>query len=294
VSSLYKTDGVRILNGVKKIRNTALSIFTYIVLIINTVIVVYPLLWNILTSFKTNTEILESPWRLPKGINLVNYINAFTKAKIGYYALNSIVITALSVLILVVLAVSSSYVLGRFSFRFGSLIKSLYMCGIFIQSIFIVIPLYLLMNRLGIIDNRFWLSVVYAVLQLPFSIYLLTSYMKTIPREYEDSAMIDGCGYMKTLVEIIVPLVKPGIITISIFGFFTFWNEFPLALTILSTESKKTLPIGLANLMEVQRYATDWGALFAGLVIVLVPTIAIYSFTQGKLTRGIQMGGLKG
>jgi len=256
--------------------------------------VLYPLLWNVLTSFKTNTEILESPWRLPKGLNLVNYVNAFTKAKIGYYSINSIVVTALSIIILLFLAISSSYVLGRFKFRFSDAIKNIYVGGIFIQSIFIVIPLYLMMNRLNMDDNRIWLSVVYAVLQLSFSIYLLTGYMESIPREYEDSAMIDGCGYTGTLIKIIIPLAKPGIVVITIFGFFTFWNEFPLALTLLSTEDKKTLPIGLANLMEIQRYATDWGALFAGLVIVLVPTVVIYSLTQKKLTSGMHIGGIKG
>ncbi|HHW00182.1 MAG TPA: carbohydrate ABC transporter permease [Clostridiaceae bacterium] len=279
-----------------KIRGTdiVVSIIIYLILIINTIVVVYPLLWNVFTSFKTNTEILENPWYLPKGLNLINYINAFTKAKIGYYSVNSVLVTVLSIIILLFLSVSSSYVLGRYKFRLNNLINNIYMCGIFIQSIFIVIPLYLMMSSLNMDDNRFWISVVYAVLQLPFSIYLLTSYMKTIPREYEDSAMIDGCGHLGTLIKIIVPLAKPGIITITIFGFFSFWNEFPLALTLLSSEEKKTLPIGLANLMEIQRYATDWGALFAGLVIVLVPTVVIYSLTQRKLTSGMQMGGIKG
>jgi N-acetylglucosamine transport system permease protein len=278
----------------KKNGNIAVSIIIYVVLIINTIAVVYPLLWNVLASFKTNTEILESPWQLPKGLNLINYVNAFTKAKIGYYSINSIVVTGLSIIILLFLAVSSSYVLGRFKFRFKYAIKNIYVGGIFIQSIFIVIPLYLMMNRLNMDDNRFWISVVYAVLQLSFSIYLLTGFMETIPREYEDSAMIDGCGYTGTLIKIIIPLSKPGIVVITIFGFFTFWNEFPLALTLLSTENKKTLPIGLANLMEIQRYATDWGALFAGLVIVLVPTVVIYSLTQKKLTSGMHIGGIKG
>jgi N-acetylglucosamine transport system permease protein len=118
--------------------------------------------------------------------------------------------------------------------------------------------------------------------------------MKGIPKDYENSAMIDGCGYAGAFIRIIVPLVKPGIITVVIFSFFAFWNEFPLAMTLISSDSKKTLPIGLANLMEVQRYATDWGALFAGLVIVLVPTIIVYMLTQDKLTKGMQLGGLKG
>ena len=278
----------------KKLRAVAAAAAIRAILILNAIIVIYPFVWNILTSFKTNKEIMENPWRLPEGINLENYVNAFTKANIGYYSLNSILVTLLSILVLLVLAVSSSYALGRYAFAFRGLITNIYMGGIFIQMIFIIVPLYLLMNSLHMNDNRFWLSIVYAVSQLPFSIYLLVSFMKAIPREYEHSAMIDGCGYWSTLTRIIVPLAKPGIITVAIFSFFSFWNEFPLALTLISTDSKKTLPIGLANLMEVQRYATDWGALFAGLVIVLVPTVLVYSLTQGKLTSGMNMGGIKG
>ena len=151
------------MSGKKKYKEAVVHIIIYFILIINTIVVVYPLLWNVLTSFKTNTEILESPWRLPKGFNLVNYINAFTKAKIGYYSVNSVLITVLSIIILLFLSVSSSYVLGRYKFRFSGLIKNVYMCGIFIQSIFIVIPLYIMMSNLGMDDNRFWISVVYAV-----------------------------------------------------------------------------------------------------------------------------------
>jgi N-acetylglucosamine transport system permease protein len=278
----------------KKLSDILISIIFRAVLIINTLMVVYPLLWNILTSFKTNTEILGNPWTFPKGLNLENYIIAFTKANIGTYALNSIFVTLLSIALLVVLAVSSAYALARFNFPFRNLIKNVYMSGLFIQVIFIIIPLFLLMTKLHMNDNRGWISLIYAVSQLPFSIYLMINFMKSIPKDYEHSAMIDGCGYMGAFLRVIVPLAKPGIITVIIFSFFSFWNEFPLALTLITTDAKKTIPIGLANLMEVQRYATDWGALFAGLVIVLVPTIIVYVFTQDKLTKGMQMGGLKG
>ncbi len=278
----------------RKVLDKIAGVIFRIVLLVNTVMVVYPLLWTILTSFKTNTEIMGNPWLLPKGLNAVNYVTAFTKANIGSYSVNSVLVTLGSIFFLVIMAVSAAYALARFEFPFNRFIKNVYMGGIFVQITFIIIPLFLLMTRLHMNDNRFWLSLVYAVSQLPFSIYLLISFMKGIPKDYEHSAMIDGCGYAGAFVKIIVPLAKPGIITVVIFSFFAFWNEFPLALTIISTDSKKTLPIGLANLMEIQRYATDWGALFAGLVIVLVPTIIVYVLTQDKLTKGMQLGGLKG
>lgn len=277
-----------------RIFDKIIGILFRVVLLVNTIMVVYPLLWTILTSFKTNTEILGNPWVLPKSVNIGNYVSAFTKANIGSYSVNSVLVTAGSIILLVTMAVSSAYALARYEFPFRKFIKNIYMGGIFIQITFIIIPLFLLMTRLHMNDNRFWLSLVYAVSQLPFSIYLLISFMKGIPKDYENSAMIDGCGYAGAFIRIIVPLAKPGIITVTIFSFFAFWNEFPLALTLISTDTKKTLPIGLANLMEVQRYATDWGALFAGLVIVLVPTIIVFVLTQDKLTKGMQLGGLKG
>lgn len=265
-----------------------------LILLIETVIVVYPLVWNVIASFKTTTEILDSPWSLPRRLMLSNYANAFARAHMGNFALNTVLVTGLSLAILLALAVPSAYAISRFRFPGRRVLHATYMAGLFIQMVFILVPLFLLMNRLRMDDNRFWISVAYAAGQLPFSVYLLMGYLKSIPRDYEQSAMMDGCSHYGTLVRIIVPLSKPGIITVSIFSFFGFWNEYAMALTLLSTETKKTLSIGLANLMEVQRYATDWGALFAGLVIVLAPTVLLYAFMQKKLTEGMQMGGLKG
>lgn len=294
-SSAIKKSRYSLIKKTKKSPHKILSqTILRIILIIQTILVGYPLLWNIIASFKSNKEILESPWSLPKVLQFENYINAFVKAKIGYYVLNSILVTIFSMLIVLFLAVPTSYALARYEFKGRKVLQNLYMSGLFIQYIFILVPLFLLMSNLNMIDNTFWLSVVYAVGQLPFTVYLLSSFMKGIPRDYEDAAMIDGCGYFGTLFKVIVPLAQSGIVTVVIFCFFTFWNEYALALVLISSETKKTLPIGLANLMEVQRYATDWGALFAGLVIVLLPTLILYTFTQKKLTEGMQMGGIKG
>lgn len=277
-----------------KVKDILIAVLVRVLLVLASLSVVLPLVWNVLTSFKSNTEIMGNPWTLPQSLHIDNYVRAFTKANMGAYALNSVLVTVLSLVILVFLAVCSAYGLTRFRFRGQKVLSSVFMAGIFIQMIYIIIPLFLLMTQLKMNDNRFWISVVYAVSMLPFSILLLTGFFRSIPRDYEEAARIDGCGYFRTLFSIVVPLVKPGIITVVIFAFFSFWNEYPLALTLLSTDSKKTLPIGLANLMEVQKYATDWGALFAGLVIVLVPTLVIYVFSQKKLTEGIQAGGVKG
>ncbi|ASK64332.1 ABC transporter [Virgibacillus phasianinus] len=265
-----------------------------IILLVATVIFIYPLVWNIIASFKSNEEILESPWALPSMLRFENYIRAFADASMGEYILNSFLVTALSMFLLLVLVIPTAHVIARFDFTGRKLLHNFYLAGLFIQPVYIMIPLFLMMSDLSMLDNRFWLSLVYAASALPFSVYLLTGFMRSIPKEYEESASIDGCGYFRTLLNIIVPLARPGILTVVIFNFFTFWNEYALALVLLTSDEKKTIPVGLANLMQIQRFATDWGALFAGLVLVLIPTVTLYALTQKKLTEGMSMGGLKG
>ncbi|MDN4618601.1 carbohydrate ABC transporter permease [Paenibacillus sp. PsM32] len=265
-----------------------------IFLIIQALIVVYPLIWNVLASFKTNTEVMESPWSLPKTLNWENYVNAFTTARIGDYMLNSVLVVAMSMVILLAVALPTAYALGRMQFRGRGLITNLYMAGLFIGGAYIIVPLFILMNNLHMLDNRFWLSAVYATGSLSFSVYLMIGFMKSIPQDFEEAALIDGAGYMNILFRIILPITRPAIVTLVVFGFFDFWNEYVLALTLVTSDEKKTIPIGLANLMQIQQYATDWGSLFAGLVIVLIPTVIVYALLQKRLTEGMMMGGVKG
>lgn len=263
-------------------------------LIIQSLVVVYPLLWNVFASFKTNQEVMESPWTLPNTLNWDNYVRAFTTARIGDYMLNSVIVVIISMIILFIMAVPTAYVLGRMAFRGKGFITNLYMAGLFIGGVYIIVPLFILMNNLHMLDNRFWLSAVYATGSLPFSVYLLIGFMKSIPHDFEEAAMIDGCGYFGSLFRIIMPMTRPALVTLLVFSFFDFWNEYVLALTFITDDAKKTIPIGLSNLMQIQQYATDWGSLFAGLVIVLVPTVLIYALLQKKLTEGMMLGGVKG
>jgi N-acetylglucosamine transport system permease protein len=264
------------------------------ILILQAIFVIYPLLWNVLAAFKTNKEVLDSPWTLPSSLNWDNFVRAFTTASMGDYMINSVFVVSLSIAMLLAAAVPTAYVLGRMKFFGVRFLTNLYMAGLFIQAVYVVVPIFLIMNELNMLDSRFWLSAVYAAGSMAFSVYLLIGFMKSIPREYEEAAMIDGCGYFSTLFRVILPMARPGIITVVIFSFFEFWNEYVLAMTVIASDHKRTIPVGLSNLFEIQRYATDWGSLFAGLVLVLAPTILIYSLLQKKLTEGMMLGGLKG
>lgn len=263
-------------------------------LLFNMLLVVYPLLWNIISSFKTNKEILTGPWTLPAGLAFDNYVRAFTKAKMGEYAINSFLIVAAALAVLLFFSIPSAYILAKFKLKFLSFVRNTYMACLFVQISLILIPLYTMINQFHLSDNRMVLAFILGVSSIPFSTFLLIGYIKGISREYEYAAMIDGCSYLAILTKIIIPMVKPAIVTITILNFFNFFNEYYLTFTLISSDEKKTLPVGMMNLYEIQRYATDWGALFAGLVIILIPTVIIYAFGQKTLTSGMSVGGLKG
>ena len=151
------------------------------------------------------------------------------------------------------------------------------------------------MYRFGVeffLDNRAVLAVIYASNALPFTIYLLSGYFKTLPKGFEEAAYIDGCGYFKTMTKIMVPMAKPSILTVILFNFLSFWNEYIIAYTLMDEHS--TLAMGLKNVMAVQKTATNYGIMYAGLVIVMLPTLILYILVQKQLTQGMTAGGLKG
>ncbi|MDF2512668.1 MAG: transporter [Herbinix sp.] len=277
-----------------RIKRQMINWILRVILIIGTIIFLYPFVWNIISSFKTNKEYLTDPYALPSGFHIENYINAIEDANMASYFLNSIYVVVLSTLLLLIFVIPISYVLSRYRFFGSKVITTIYMACIFLQATYIMIPLFLEIQAIKALNNLSVICLVYAVMQFPFAIFTLQGFMSSLSREYEEAARIDGATNWGILRRIVIPLCKPGIATITMLTAMGFWNEYPLALVLLTDERKKTIPIGLANLFEVQRFATNWGALFAALVIVLIPTMIIYLIGQKYLLQGIQAGGLKG
>lgn len=255
--------------------------------------VVFPLVWNFYSSLKSNLEIMADPWALPTALHWENYLSAFEKASMGDYFLNSIFVVVLGTALHLLLVIPITYALCRYRFLGSKLLLAVLVACIFIQEPYILVPLYLQMSRIHLLDNLAALAVIYATVRMPFSVFLLTGFMKSIPVDYEQAAMIDGCSYTRNLWRIVAPLAKPGIFTVGLLAALGYWNEYAIALTMISSDAKYTLPVGLVNLYEVQRYATDWGALFAGLMIVLIPSVVVYVFAQERLTQGMSIGGIK-
>ena len=268
------------------------KIIVYAALIAMTVSILVPVAWVFMASFKRNAEFIgqgTNPWALPEQLQYQNYITAFIDAEMGKYFLNSVIVTALSLILLLVIALPAAYALSRFDFKGKKILNIAFMA----------VPIFLMLSdankALGVdffLDNRFVLSVIYASSSLSFSIYLLSGYFKTLPKGFEEAAYIDGCGYFKTMVQIMIPMAKPSILTVILFQFLSFWNEYIIAFTIMDDNS--TLAVGLKNLMAVERTATNYGIMYAGLVIVMIPVLILYICVQKQLTKGMTLGGLKG
>ncbi|MBO5358698.1 MAG: carbohydrate ABC transporter permease [Clostridia bacterium] len=263
-------------------------------------------MWVLLASIKQNSEFYGNPWTLPKGIYFQNYIEAFKTAEMGEYMLSSAIVTALALVILLVVSLPAAYCLSRFRFFGNGVLNTLFMAGLFINVNYIVVPIFLMLrdadNSLKelfgsgfLLNNLFILALVYASTALPFTIYLLSSYFATLPYDFEEAAYIDGAGYFEAMVKIMLPLAKPAIITVVLFNFLSFWNEYIISMTLLSKAGgTRTLPVGLMNLMQGQQAKAQYGIMYAGLVLVMLPTLILYILVQKKLTEGMTVGGVKG
>ena len=280
--------------------------FIYVALVTLAVTIVVPVAWVFMASIKQNSEFYGNPWSLPLGFYWENFVNAWNTAKMGDYMLNSVIVTVLALLILLAVALPAAYCLSRFHFRGRRFFNVAFMAGLFINVNYIVVPIFLMLrdgdnwikNLTGgsfLLNNLFVLAIVYAATALPFTIYLLSGYFATLAHDYEEAAYIDGAGYATTMIRIIFPMAKPSIITIILFNFLSFWNEYIISMTLMSsTNAPRTLPVGLLNLMQAQQSAAQYGTMYAGLVLVMLPTLILYICVQKQLTQGMTVGGLKG
>ena len=287
--------------------DTLYKAFIYVVLITLAVVIIVPVAWVFLASIKQNSEFYGNPWALPAAFYWQNFVDAWNAASMGSYMLNSAIVTALALGILLVVALPAAYCLSRFRFRGSKLLNTAFMAGLFINVNYIVVPIFLMlrdwdswMKYLFKLNNIFMnnlvtLAVVYAATALPFTVYLLSGYFATLPHDFEEAAYIDGAGYGTTMVKVIFPMAQPSILTIILFNFLSFWNEYIISMTLMnSATGQKTLPVGLLNLMQASQSAAQYGRLYAGLVLVMLPTLILYMCVQKKLTQGMTVGGLKG
>ena len=246
------------------------KLIIYIALFALAISIVVPVGWVFMASVKRNAEFIGAdinPWALPSNPRWENFTQAFVDARMGEFFLNSVIVTALSLCLLLLIALPASYVLARFNFKCKAILNMACMAGLFINVNYIVVPIFLMLTdankALGVeffLNNRFLLALIYAATSLPFTIYLLSGYFSTLAHDYEEAAYIDGAGYSTTMWKIIFPMAKPSIITVILFNFLSFWNEYIISMTLMSSANgPKTLPVGLLNLMQAQQSAAQYG-----------------------------------
>jgi ABC-type glycerol-3-phosphate transport system permease component len=252
-------------------------------------------LWTISISLKSNQDFFAtSPWSLPKHPTFENYRSAWTTAKIGSFFLNSALITMGTVTISLAVSSTAAYALGRIRFRGNSLVSMFFLTGLMIPGFLIIVPLYFLLRDMHLLGSLYGLGIVYIATQIPFNIYVLTGFFKTLPKELEEAAYVDGASPLKTFFRVMLPLAGPGLASVALLNCLTIWNEFFFALVFISDESKFTLPLGLYRLSINAEYSSQWTQLFAGLVLAMIPVLIVFGVAQERLTRGLTLGALKG
>lgn len=253
----------------------------------------YPLLWLLLYSFKTNSEIMSGQFfALPKVFQWQNYVDAFTSGNYMKYIGNSIIVTGTTLIVTIVLSGMVSYAITRFQWKYGNAILLLFMIGIMIPIQSTLLPLMIIFKNMDILNTHLSIIIPYVAFSIPIAVFILSGFLRGIPHEIEESAMIDGASIYRTFISIILPITVPPIMTVTILTFISIWNEYIIAATFLSSDSLKTLPFGLNSF--VGQYTANYGSIGAFLVLGALPVIIVYFILSEKITKGMVAGAVKG
>lgn len=271
---------------------------TYLVLTFWALLVIFPMLWSIMSSFKTDQEIFFSPWALPQALVFENFARAWVKARIGDYLLNTLIIIIPSLLLTLLLSSMASYVMARFEFRGRTFIQYMFLVGMIFPIFLALLPLYFLMQKTALLDTYHGLILVYIAFSLSFTTFFLTNFFKTLPKELGEAATIDGANQYQIFFDVYLPLAKPGLVTMGIFNFLGQWNQYilPNMLMIQNTDEAThyVLSQGLYYLQAQQFYQNDWSGLFAAVTIVMIPTLVVYLIFNDSIEKGMTAGAIKG
>jgi raffinose/stachyose/melibiose transport system permease protein len=272
-------------------RTDSASLFAAALLAANSFIMLYPIIVMVLSGFKSTGEIFDSPFALPDFTDLGNFRRIFTETSFPRYFINSIVVTGGAIIAIVVLGTMGGYALARYEFPGNTLLLLLFLAGMMLPLKLAVIPLFLQLRDLGLLDTRLGLILVYTAMGLPSCVFIMTGFLRTLPRELEEAARIDGASELRIMLSIMLPLSLPPMAIAAIYNAVPIWNDFFFPLVFIQSEAKKTLPQGLTVFMG--EYTTDWGMLFAGLTIAALPLTLVYILMSRQFIHGITAGAVK-
>ncbi len=268
------------------------KLVTVLLLTVIVIISIVPFSWVLFSSFKTNSEILSGTLGFPSGFHFSNYMTAFKLAPLVTFYKNSVFIAAIGTALNLIICSMAAYVVVRCSFKLKGAVMLLFSLGLIIPGAALLQPLYTILNATDLYNTRTGLILVYTALGMPTTFYVMMSYIKTIPYTLEEAAYIDGSGFFRTFVQIVLPLTRPAFATAGVIQFLLCWNEFQLALTLTGETAKRTLPIALYYFKSA--FASDYGAMFAATVVVVIPSIITFILLQKQVISGLAAGSVKG
>ncbi|QAY65055.1 carbohydrate ABC transporter permease [Paenibacillus protaetiae] len=277
------------------IKHPAVKIIFYAILLIWAVSVLYPLLWTLLDALKNNQQFLsKAPWALPD-VPLLwsNFSYVWEKYSFSSYFLNSIIVTAGSVLLGLLLSASTAYVLARYKFKGSNALYLLYIASMMVPFVLALIPLFFLMNSLHLINTKIGLIFVYTSSVLAFGIFVLVGFFRSLPKDLEEAAVVDGASHFGTFFRVMLPLSQPGLITVAIVNVLNIWNEYIMGTILVNDPAQYTLPVEIGVMQAEMQYRTEWGPLFAALLITIIPVLVMYIFFQRQIANGITAGAVK-
>ncbi|MGW5669291.1 carbohydrate ABC transporter permease [Micromonospora sp. NPDC003776] len=270
------------------------NLFSHGFLLLWAALTALPLLWMFLSSFKSDGEILSDPWGLPGALRFENWSRAWTEAHIGRYFLNSGIVVAGSLTLTMLLGATAAYVFARYEFRGRQVVYYLFVGGMMFPVFLALVPLFFVVRNAGLFGTWTGLILVYAAYSLPFTVFFLTAFFRTLPTSVAEAALIDGCGHFRLFFRVMLPMARPGLISVAIFNFLSHWNQFILPQVLMQgDDSKWVLAQGLTALAVSQGYQGDFSGLFAGLTIATLPVLAVYVAFQRQIQTGLTAGQLK-
>lgn len=276
----------------KSWKTRLINMFIHIALLFFAFIILYPLFIMVMTSIKTNMEVLVNPFGLPEKINFESYINVFKLGDFFTYFRNSIFITAVSLSVMVLVSVMASFALSRFKFTGNRYLYFYFIIGAMLPARLATVNMFQIIQKLGLFDTPWALILIYIAMTIPISVFIITGFMAELPREMEESALIDGASDSRILFTIWVPLIRPAIATVSIYNFIPIWNEFFFPLIFISSDVWKPLPLGISVFFG--QYQSDWPTAFAALTIAILPPLIFYLAASKHFIKGLTAGALKG
>ena len=277
-------------------RDRVAPLFSHTFLIGWALLTTLPLVWAVLSSFKSDTEILTDPWGLPSRIRWANWARAWNEAHIGRYFLNSAIVVTGALVLTMLFGAMAAYVLARYRFRGRRVVYFAFVGGMMFPVFLALVPLFFVVRNLGLLGTLPGLTLVYAAYSLPFTVFFLTAFFRTLPTSVAEAAMVDGCGHFRLFFRVMLPMARPGLVTVAIFNFLFQWNQYVLPIVLMQGEGAErrwVLAQGLTALAVNEGYRGDYSGLFAGMTIAMLPVLIGYLLFHRQVQSGLAAGQLR-